>query len=126
MTIIRRDLAGHPRPAGQAGADPAREELEQASDSTLIGLISRGSAPAFAALFASSYVEVWWLASCHRTPGVDATGWITGIVRRRIDDALRGTARPGMDVAGPGSRPSYSELEMAALLRRPVGNLLRE
>ena len=148
MISNRRDLAGHPRPAGRAGAGPASGDLEQASDSTLIELISRGSVPAFVALFdrtveavraelaalsddarfgqvlASTYVEVWWLAGCHRAPGIDATDWLTGIVRRRIDDALRGTTRQGMDPAAQGPRPSYSELEMAALLRRPVGNLL--
>lgn len=127
-------------PVGTARA--ASENLEQASDSLLIDLISQGSLPAFAALFdrtsgavraelaslsgtaafshvlASSYLEVWWLAGCHRAPGIDATSWIISIVRRRLGEALR---------AMPGSpRPSYSELEMAALLRRPVSDLSRE
>ncbi|MCO8271573.1 hypothetical protein M1L60_13315 [Actinoplanes sp. TRM 88003] len=135
----------HPGPAVRAGADPASESLARASDSTLIELISRGHEAAFVALFdrtspmaraelgnlpdnvqpgqilAASYVEVWWLAGCHRAPEADATIWITGIVRRRVGEALR-SMRPGRDPLLTGPRPSYSELEFAALLRRPVGD----
>ncbi|WP_199510865.1 hypothetical protein [Nucisporomicrobium flavum] len=121
------------------------DSLAQASDSTLIELISRGHEAAFVALFdrtlprsraelatlpdarhgqilAASYVEVWWLAGCHRAPEVDATTWITGIVRRRVDEALRWT-QPDVDPPLTDPRPSYSELEIAALLRRPLGDL---
>ena len=120
-----------------------------AGDSTLIELISRGSVPAFVELFertaeaaraelagdlpgtarrgeilAASYVEVWWLAGCRRTAEVDAAGWVAGIVRRRIDEA-RGMSRPGAHAASQGSRPSHAELEIAALLGRPVDDLSR-
>ncbi|WP_250009785.1 hypothetical protein [Actinoplanes sp. M2I2] len=142
MTRNRREPALDPRPLTRAV-----ENLEQASDSTLIELISRGNVPVFVALFdrtvdvvrtdladfpddirsgqilASSYVEVWWLSGCHRAPEAEATSWITGIVRRRVAEARREMAQPDLDAAVPGLRPSYSELEMAALLRRPVGDL---
>ncbi|MEV4643193.1 hypothetical protein AB0J80_38245 [Actinoplanes sp. NPDC049548] len=55
-------------------------------------------------------------------PGIDATGWLTGIVRRRIDDALRGMTRQGMDLAAQGPRPSYSDWSWRPLLRRPGGD----
>ena len=121
------------------------DSLAHAGDSTLIELISRGHEAAFVVLFdrtlptaraelaplpdaqhghilAASYVEVWWLAGCHRVPEVDATTWITEIVRRRVDEALRST-QPGVDSPLTGPRPSYSELKIAALLRRPLGDL---
>jgi hypothetical protein len=115
--------------------DSRRPDDLQLSDATLVELISRGSVPAFDALFtrtlpaaravltthlpgadragevlAASYVEVWWLAGCHRAPEVDVTTWITGIVRRRAAELP----------AGEGPRPSYAELEFAAILRRSV------
>ena len=110
-------------------------DVELSTDATLVELISRGNVPAFAMLFArtseaaraelaahlpsvgragevlaASYVEVWWLAGCHCSPDVDVTGWITGIVRRRVAELP----------AWGGPRPSYAELEFAAILRRPV------
>lgn len=145
-----RDSAEFPRPVVPADAGPVASDFEQAGDSTLIGLISQGSVPAFAELFdrtaeatraelaaefpgtarrteilAASYLEVWWLAGCHRTPEVDAAAWVGGIVRRRIHEAARGTSRHGEHAASEGPRPSYSELEIAALLGRPVDDLLR-
>ena len=128
----------------------AARDDEHVSDSILIERISRGSAPAFAALFdrtseaaraevaaahpgtgrageilAASYVEVWWLAGCRRAPRTDATGWIIGIVRRRIAEAGRAIPRQGGGAAREGQRPSHAELEVASLLRRPVDRLLR-
>jgi hypothetical protein len=128
---------------------PAARDDEQVSDSVLVERISRGSAAAFAALFdrtseaaraelaashpgagrageilAASYLEVWWLAGCRRTPRIDATGWITGIMRRRIAEAGRAIPRQGGDAAMEDPRPSPAELEVASLLRRPVDRLL--
>ncbi|HEX5203546.1 MAG TPA: hypothetical protein VFW27_26770 [Actinoplanes sp.] len=139
-----------PDPVMPADAGRVAADFERAGDSTLIGLISRGSVPAFVELFnrtcegarvelaahfletawrreifAASYVEVWWLAGCHRTPEVDATAWIAGIVRRRIEEAVRGMSRHGVRGASEGPRPSYAEREIAALLGRPVDDLLR-
>jgi hypothetical protein len=139
-----------PDPAVPAETAPVASEFERTGDSTLIGLISRGSVPAFVELFdrtsegaraelaahvpetsqrgeifAASYVEVWWLAGCHHTPEVDATAWIAGIVRRRIEEAARGMSRHGTHAASEGPRPSHAELEIAALLGRPVDDLLR-
>jgi hypothetical protein len=147
MIHNRRDPAGSPGPAARAEAEPTSADLEQASDAALIELVSQSSVPAFAALvdrtieaaraelatvlgsrsaqiLASTYVEVWWLAGCHRTPGTGATDWVAGIVRRRTDEAFRGMTQQDVDADPPGPRPSYSELEMAALLGRSVGDLL--
>ena len=136
----------YPEPGVRVGAGPTLESLARASDSTLIDLISRGHEAAFVALFdrtsataraelaslpdnaqsgrilAASYVEVWWLAGCHRAPEADATIWVTGIVRRRVEEALRST-RPGVDPPLTDPISSYSELEIATLLRRPLGDL---
>ena len=110
----------------------------------LIELISRGNVPAFVALFdrtseavrallavdltnagqirqilAASYVEVWWLAGCHRAPDVGVNGWIAGIARRRAAEGVRVPAEADL-----GPRPTYAELEIVALLRRPLDRLL--
>ncbi|MEV6633671.1 hypothetical protein AB0M54_23260 [Actinoplanes sp. NPDC051470] len=135
--------AGSPEPV----EPPAEIDVEGSSDSTLIELISRGSVPAFVALFdrtseaaraelaaglpddrrvsevlAATYVEVWWLAGCERAPEVDGMSWIVSILRRRISDAARLVGRPA---ALTVSRLSYAELELAALLQRPVDRLTR-
>jgi hypothetical protein len=119
-------------------------DVERAGDDVLIDLISRGSVPAFVALFdrtsesvrvllaadltdagqirrilAASYIEVWWLAGCHQARDADVIGWITGIARRRTTEAVR---VPADAVSGP--RPTYAELELMALLRRPLDRLL--
>jgi hypothetical protein len=133
-----------PEPTG-----PPPIEFEQATDSALIELISGGSVPAFAALFdrtseavrtelaidlpgtarvseifAASYVEVWWLAGCGRRVEADVTAWIIGIVRRRIAEASRQTPPRGEHTVWEALRPSYAELEIATLLRRPLDRLL--
>jgi hypothetical protein len=78
-------------------------------------------------VFAASYVEVWWLAGCHAAPPVDILRWITSIVRRRLADAQppqpRATNAGWPPGAIPASRPSYAELELAALLGRPIDHL---
>ena len=147
MTSDSRDDAGRPPPDVRPDIGPAATNCEQASDSILIERISRGSVTAFAALFdrtseaaraelaaglpgageilAASYVEVWWLAGCLRTSKTDATGWITGIVRRRAAEAGRAIQRQGRAAALEDPRPSPAELEVASLLRRPVDRLLR-
>jgi hypothetical protein len=109
------------------------------SDAFLINAISRGSASAFIELFdrtavavrtalppgagqwdeilAATYLEVWWLAGCHTGRDLDAVEWITGIARRRIAEVR----------IGAGHSPSgYARLELAALLRRPVDDLVRD
>jgi hypothetical protein len=145
-----RDSAGPLRRAAPGAAGSVTRDLEQAGNSTLIDLTSQGSRSAFSALFdrtfeaawaelsadfltstrrgeilAASYVEVWWLAGCHRAAEVDAASWIISIVRRRVDEAARWTSLPGAQAGGEGPRPSYAELELAALLLRPVDDLLR-
>jgi len=123
-----------------------------ATDQSTVAAISRGSRDAFtllfdrtagavraelasrlpdpdraATVFASTYVEVWWLAGCHSDPGLDAAEWIRHILRRRVadlDGARRQSRRPpttSESAADP--RPSCAELELAALLGRPVAGL---
>ena len=143
------DGSSDPEPDYWRLARAARFDLEQATDSDLIDMISRGSVPAFVALFdgtadtvraelahdlpgstrinevlAAAYLEVWWLAGCHRTVPADVIGWITGIARRRIAEASRGTAQRTGHTPLEDPRPSYAELEVATLLRRPVDRLL--
>jgi hypothetical protein len=116
-------------------------------DASLMSAISRGSASAFAELYdrtspavrtavaalspdagqrdeviAASYLEVWWLAGCHTGHDLDAVEWITGIARRRIVDAGIG----GRPSSGGGTSPGYARLELAALLRRPADELVRD
>jgi hypothetical protein len=74
-------------------------------------------------ILAASYLEVWWLAGCLRTAEADVTGWITGIARRRIAEASLGTPGRGGHTVPQFPRPSYAELEIAALLGRPVDRL---
>jgi len=149
MTSTSRDSAERPRHAARPGAGPAAADDELASDSILIERISQGSSSAFAVLFdrtseavraevaaslpgvgraaeilAASYIEVWWLAGCGGTPKTGARAWIIGIVRRRIAEASRAIPRPGGGAAME-PRPSYAELEVASLLRRPVDCLQR-
>ncbi|WP_433832472.1 hypothetical protein ACQP2E_16225 [Actinoplanes sp. CA-015351] len=121
----------------------ARAFAPSVQDGVLIEWISQGSKPAFAALFdrtqadvravlsvlppgsgqrdevlAATYLEVWWLAGCHSEPDVDVVAWLFGIAQRRMAE-LR--CRVDGVVANP--RPSYAQLELAALLGRPVSSL---
>jgi hypothetical protein len=131
-----------PEPDRPRAAEVARIDLHRATDSSLIDLISGGSVPAFTALvdrtsdairaelsvdpafparaselLAATYLEVWWLAGCRPTRGAEVTAWIIGIARRRIAEASRGSAQR---TTTEGPRPSYAELEIATLLRRPI------
>ncbi|GIE94892.1 hypothetical protein Ari01nite_23570 [Paractinoplanes rishiriensis] len=67
------------------------------------------------------------LAGCHRESGSGVTNWILDIVRRRVAD-VRLESGCDVDYDVPDqvehSRPSYAELELAALLRRPAERLL--
>jgi hypothetical protein len=81
-----------------------------------------------ATVFASVYVEVWWLAGCHSGPELDVAEWIRNILDRRIAD-VAANARPRLctpPVASgraTGLLPSPAELELAFLLGRPVTRL---
>ena len=122
-----------------------------ARDQLTIAAISRGSREAFVALFdrtsvairaelalglpdvdearpvfAATYVEVWWLAGCHSGPEVDAMEWIRRILHRRIAEVDRNVKQRSRTPAAASNvavdpRPNCAELELAALLRRPVG-----
>lgn len=131
------------------------EEFDRASDAVVIAAISRGSAQAFAVLFdrtadavraelaadflgsargrellASSYIEVWWLAGCHIESEPDVMDWILTVVRRRIAAARSDPARHAIVnrrlEKTEHLRPSHAELELAALLRRPVDRVVPE
>jgi hypothetical protein len=142
MRIFARVAAAPKAPPGvPASADPPTDEK---LEPPIVGAISRGSQEAFVMLFdrtagtiraeltarlpdseqripilAATYVEVWWLAGCHRGAEPDVTRWIRGILDRRIADAHRATGQP---VKGE-PRPSRSELELADLLGRPIDRL---
>jgi hypothetical protein len=76
-----------------------------------------------ATVFASTYVEVWWLAGCHNDPGLDAAEWIRHILQRRIADADPDGRRQPITSPVSDLRPSCAELELAYLLGRPVARL---
>ncbi|GIF43386.1 hypothetical protein [Actinoplanes xinjiangensis] len=121
------------------------------SDVFLVDAVSRGNTAAFIQLFdrtsavirtvvetlplsavqrdeilAASYLEVWWLAGCHIDPDLDVVEWITGIVRRRVAE-LRIGGRPLSEPRTAGGSPhGYARLELAALLHRPVDDLVRD
>ena len=126
---------------------------EASDDQPTVAAISRGSREAFASLFdrasgavwaelavrlpdadraatvfAATFVEVWWLAGCHSGPELDAAEWIRRILHRRIADAgpvgwRQSRTPPPASEAAADLRPSCAELELAALLGRPVGRL---
>ncbi|MEU4419920.1 hypothetical protein AB0F81_04790 [Actinoplanes sp. NPDC024001] len=132
--------------AGDAVEPPPFTRVpDNPSDAVLIDAVSHGSVPAFVALFdrtspavsaevagllpgtgqrcevlAASYLEVWWLAGCHTEPGIDVVEWVKAIARRRIADI-----HISAEWDGVRPRPSYAQLELAGLLRRPVDDLLR-
>lgn len=142
MHLFSRIAAGRKASSGvPAGAGPPSDEN---LESSIVEAISRGSQEAFVILFdrtvgtiraeltarlpdpeqrvpilAATYVEVWWLAGCHRGAEPDVTRWIRGILDRRMADAHRATGR---HVEGE-PRPSRSELELADLLGQPIDSL---
>lgn len=126
-----------------------RIDVEGASVSTLVDLISQGSEAALAVVIertsgvvrvalpasfaawsrssevlAATYLEVWWLAGSHGGPEADVMDWIIGIARRRYDDMAGGVSDSGTPPSDGGLRPSHAEVEIAALLRRPLSELL--
>jgi len=136
IAAARKAHSGVPAGAGP----PSDESLELA----ILEAISQGSQQAFVMLFdrtagtiraeltarlpdpeqrvpilAATYVEVWWLAGCHRGAEPDVRRWIRGILDRRIADAHRATGR---HLEGE-PRPSRSELELADLLGQPIDRL---
>ena len=124
-----------------------------ARDQPTVAAISRGSREAFASLFdrtsgavraelasrlpdadraatvfAATYVEVWWLAGRHSGPELDVGEWIRQILHRRIADAdpvgrRQSRTPPPTWERAADLRPSCAELELAALLGRPVRRL---
>jgi hypothetical protein len=68
-------------------------------------------------ILAATYVEVWWLAGCHRGAEFDVTHWIRGILDRRIADAHRATGRQVEGDPRPAAR-SWNWL-----LGRPIDSL---
>lgn len=122
-----------------------------ASDRPTLAAISRGSREAFtslfdrtsgavhaelasrlpdperaAAVFAATYLEVWWLAGCKSGAELGAGEWINRILHRRIADAMAGRQWRTASLTSESStdlRPSCAELELAALLGRPVRRL---
>lgn len=48
------------------------------------------------AVVSSTFVEVWWLARHHTTPGTDVRSWIAGIVTARAIERERGPESGGL------------------------------
>jgi DNA-directed RNA polymerase specialized sigma24 family protein len=120
----------------------------KADDRPMVEAISRGSREAFVmlfdstsgalraeltswlpdaeravAVFAATYVEVWWLAGCHGRSDIDVTDWLRWILHRRITDVCRnGGPHPPPTTSNTGVDrwPGYAALELAALLGRSV------
>jgi hypothetical protein len=138
-----RDMTGHML----AGSTPANDALN-----ALLEQVSRGSRPAFAALFdqtqhavhtrleaimsdrsrvapalAAVYVEVWWLAGCRTQSQQDVLAWIDEITRRRAAGAAsRPLPRQRDGSAANGQRhpgADYAVRELAGLLGRPMNAL---
>ncbi|WP_328468707.1 DUF5994 family protein [Actinoplanes sp. NBC_00393] len=72
-----------------------------------------------AAVLAGTYVEVWWLAGCRGSAESDVLQWIKQILHRRVVAARKVTSPP----VASDHRPSCAELELAALLDRPIDHL---
>jgi hypothetical protein len=153
MRFVPRKIVVRPVPA--VGADCADCRVASLGEhlSALMDPISRGSRDAFvtlfdhtrgavragigarlrdpqsaAAVFAATYVEVWWLAGCHTGPDVDVIAWIDSIVERRSTEA-----RPDPGLPAPSTEPAdaaepqhlRAALELSSLLGRPVEPLAR-
>jgi hypothetical protein len=155
MRIVPRKIVVRPVPPAPADCVDCRTGSLREHLNALIGPISRGSRDAFvtlfdhtrgavragidsrlrdpqsaAAVFAATYVEVWWLAGCHTGPGVDVLAWIDRIAERRSAEAgpAPGTPAPSqepgwVDAADP--QHLRAALELSSLLGRPVDPLTR-
>lgn len=76
-----------------------------------------------AGVVAGTFVEVWWLASCHVDPDTDVMAWINKIVRRRVADSrqLAPLATDSVALASAAITALWVqrlEVELAALLRQ--------
>jgi DNA-directed RNA polymerase specialized sigma24 family protein len=47
------------------------------------------------AVVSSTFVEVWWLARHHTSPGTDVRTWVEGIATARATERERGSGRDG-------------------------------
>ncbi|MEU4557500.1 hypothetical protein AB0F72_03880 [Actinoplanes sp. NPDC023936] len=76
------------------------------------------------AVFAATYVEVWWLAGCRTGRDEDVVAWINQIVGRRIADARPPSAPPERTSdEAVDFQYSRSVLELSSLLGRPADPL---
>ncbi|GAA2864221.1 hypothetical protein Acy02nite_71850 [Actinoplanes cyaneus] len=83
-----------------------------------------------AAVFAATYVEVWWLAGCHIGSGTDVVGWINRIAERRSAEE-----QPCPASASSAPEPAIGDavdaqhlralLELTSLLGRPLEPLTK-
>jgi hypothetical protein len=100
--------------------------FDRTSDAVRAEVTSRlPDADLSAAVFASTYMEVWWLAGCHNGPELDVAEWLMNILCRRIagtdpNARLRLHMFPVSTDRGGRWLPSLAELDLAALLGRPV------
>jgi hypothetical protein len=132
-----RDPAAHTTatrtaPATDGPLSPLMDAISQGSQEAFVVLFDR-TAEAIdaeltailadteqrAAILAATYVEVWWMAGCRSSAEPDVPQWIRRILHRRVM-AAHGLISPR---TGPDRRPSRAELELAALLDRPIAGL---
>jgi hypothetical protein len=153
MRIVPRKIVVRHVPPVRADCADCRTGSLSEHLSALMAPISRGSRDAFvtlfdhtrgtvraginsrlrdphsaAAVFAATYVEVWWLAGSHTDPEVDVIAWIDRIVDRRSAEAgpdpVAPSKEPGsVDAADP--QHLRAALELSSLLGRPVDSLTR-
>jgi hypothetical protein len=118
-------------PISRGSRDAFVTLFDHTRDTVRAGIDSRLRDPqSAAAVFAATYVEVWWLAGCHTGPDVDVIAWIDRIVERRSAEA-----GPDPDPPAPSEEPGPADaadpqhlraaLELSSLLGRPVDPLTR-
>lgn len=155
MQIVPRKIVVRPAPTAAPDCADCRSASLSAHLNALIDPISRGSRDAFVtlfdhtrgavragidarlrdsqtatAVFAGTYVEVWWLAGCHTSLNEDVITWIDRIAERRSAEAGQRPNPPApsrepasADVADP--QHLRVALELSSLLGRPMDPLAR-
>ncbi|MEU8655353.1 hypothetical protein [Actinoplanes philippinensis] len=155
MRIVPRKIVVRPVPTAAPDCADCRSTSLSAHLNALMDPISRGSRDAFvtlfdhtrgavragidsrlrepqaaAAIFAATYVEVWWLAGCHTGHDEDVLTWIDRIAERRSAEA-----GPHPNPPAPSGEPASADvadpqhlraaLELSSLLGRSVDPLTR-
>ena len=117
---LKDHLSGLMGPISRGSRDAFVTLFDHTRDAIRAGIGSRLPDPrCAAAVFAATYVEVWWLAGCNTGPDADVLAWIDRIAERRSTEAQPNP--PGDDALGP--QHLRAVLELSSLLGRPVDPL---